>query len=96
MYHMKNKTQQDIIWDIGGINSALLKYICGCECTGFLYIFLSTKSVLKEQWIRAKYERKEFVDGAPEPPYLKGTHGQIYRCAHISLRIQPSLLTTCH
>ena len=42
----------------------------------FIY-FLSTKSVLKEQWIRAKYERKEFVDGAPEPPYLKGTHGQI-------------------
>ncbi|XP_073245094.1 arf-GAP with dual PH domain-containing protein 1-like isoform X2 [Porites lutea] len=29
--------------------------------------------VLKEQWIRAKYERKEFVDGAPEPPYLKGS-----------------------
>lgn len=30
-------------------------------------------SVLKEQWIRAKYERKEFVDGAPEPSYLNGT-----------------------
>ncbi|XP_068762721.1 arf-GAP with dual PH domain-containing protein 1-like isoform X3 [Montipora capricornis] len=29
--------------------------------------------VLKEQWIRAKYERKEFVDGAPEPSYLNGT-----------------------
>lgn len=29
--------------------------------------------VLKEQWIRAKYERKEFVDGSPEPSYLKGS-----------------------
>ncbi|XP_031563352.1 arf-GAP with dual PH domain-containing protein 1-like [Actinia tenebrosa] len=25
--------------------------------------------VLKEQWIRAKYERQEFVDGAPNPSY---------------------------
>ena len=45
-------------------------------------MFFFTKSVLKEQWIRAKYERKEFVDGAPEPPYLKGNYGQIYRYMH--------------
>lgn len=29
--------------------------------------------VLREQWIRAKYERKEFIDGAPEPKYLTGS-----------------------
>jgi len=29
--------------------------------------------VLKEQWIRAKYERQEFVDGAPQPTYFNGT-----------------------
>ncbi|EDO47919.1 predicted protein [Nematostella vectensis] len=29
--------------------------------------------VLREQWIRAKYERKEFIDGAPEPCYLSGS-----------------------
>jgi len=28
--------------------------------------------VLREQWIRAKYERKEFIDGAPEQKYLTG------------------------
>jgi len=27
---------------------------------------------LKEQWIRAKYERQEFVDGAPQPTYFNG------------------------
>lgn len=29
-------------------------------------------SVLREQWIRSKYERKEFVEGAPQPSYLTG------------------------
>ena len=35
--------------------------------------FLKIHSVLREQWIRAKYERTEFIDGAPEPSYLTGT-----------------------
>ena len=26
----------------------------------------------REQWIRAKYERREFIPGAPPPPYLGG------------------------
>lgn len=26
----------------------------------------------REQWIRAKYERREFIPGAPPPPYLAG------------------------
>lgn len=33
----------------------------------------SDAHVLREQWIRAKYERKEFIDGAPEPSYLTGS-----------------------
>ena len=46
-------------------------------------MFFFTKSVLKEQWIRAKYERKEFVDGAPEPPYLKGIlRANLQMCTH--------------
>lgn len=28
--------------------------------------------VLREQWIRSKYERKEFIEGAPAPSYLTG------------------------
>jgi hypothetical protein len=36
--------------------------------------------VLKEQWIRAKYERKEFVPDAPEPSYVSGKKkGQLYK-----------------
>ena len=30
-------------------------------------------SVLREQWIRGKYERREFVEGVKEPSYLSGT-----------------------
>ena len=59
------------------------------------YIFLFTKSVLKEQWIRAKYERKEFVDGAPEPPYLKGTlWANLQMCTHypVNTAISPHSL----
>ena len=59
------------------------------------YIFLFTKSVLKEQWIRAKYERKEFVDGAPEPPYLKGTiWANLQMCTHkpVNTAISPHTL----
>lgn len=60
-----------------------LLYICRFEFTGFFVMFFFTKSVLKEQWIRAKYERKEFVDGAPEPPYLKGTlWANLQMCTH--------------
>nr|XP_058970785.1 arf-GAP with dual PH domain-containing protein 2-like isoform X1 [Pocillopora verrucosa]XP_058970799.1 arf-GAP with dual PH domain-containing protein 2-like isoform X1 [Pocillopora verrucosa] len=33
----------------------------------------SDAHVLREQWIRAKYERTEFIDGAPEPSYLTGS-----------------------
>ena len=38
------------------------------------YTSIFTCSVLREQWIRAKYERKEFVPSAPEMsrPYLTG------------------------
>ncbi|RMX53010.1 hypothetical protein pdam_00018255 [Pocillopora damicornis] len=32
----------------------------------------SDAHVLREQWIRAKYERTEFIDGAPEPSSLRG------------------------
>ena len=40
----------------------------------FLFFnFVKIHSVLREQWIRAKYERTEFIDGAPEPSYLTGT-----------------------
>ena len=28
--------------------------------------------VLREQWIRAKYERQEFVNGSKKQPYLSG------------------------
>ena len=35
--------------------------------------FVKIHSVLREQWIRAKYERTEFIDGAQEPSYLTGT-----------------------
>lgn len=77
-YHIKNKPQQDIMWDIVG-DSAIFVVLSVLD----FYIFLFTKSVLKEQWIRAKYERKEFVDGAPEPPYLKGTlWANLQMCTH--------------
>ena len=38
----------------------------------FFHLFIYLFSVLREQWIRAKYERKEFIDGAPQPNYLTG------------------------
>ncbi|KAJ7376415.1 ArfGAP with dual PH [Desmophyllum pertusum] len=34
--------------------------------------------VLREQWIRAKYERKEFIDGAPQPNYLTEENSLAY------------------
>jgi len=38
----------------------------------YVLLIFSISSVLREQWIRAKYERKEFIDGAPEQKYLTG------------------------
>jgi len=35
------------------------------------YIFLLENRVIREQWIRAKYERQEFVNGSKQP-YLSG------------------------
>ena len=36
--------------------------------------------VPREQWIRAKYERMEFIEGAPTPPYLTGEkEGMIWK-----------------
>ena len=42
--------------------------------------------VLREQWIRAKYQRKEFCEGAAKPSYLTG---EIVEIEHLYVFVSP-------
>ena len=58
VYGNKNSNRRKIYSD--NIKSNKRKQVC------------SYYSVLKEQWIRSKYEHKQFMEGAKEPSYING------------------------
>ena len=69
MWH--HVTPPDIMWHHLTSCDTMWRHVTSCDIIVPYGCVLHYRAH-REQWIRAKYERREFIPGAPPPPYLGG------------------------
>lgn len=59
-------------------------------------LVVTSHRILREQWIRAKYERKEFAEPGNQSPYSNGNHSESVPLNYFSVTPEATIRGSPH